>query len=175
MIDQSTALAYLQQRGNPNARLDILAGSYTPQKAAKKTRRNGKVAVVGDSLGVGTVPYLKKYTRVKANVKTGRSSEDGVNALKHMHGYDSVVLDLGTNDMNAKQLAHSIRRAKRYARGARIVVPLVHGPNAKQKNRVIRKSGVQVLNWGKAHGGDGIHSTAKGYRRRAKLLARSLR
>ncbi len=137
-----------------------------PQRVSRK---RGRVAYVGDSLGVGTKPYLK----AKGDVRGGRGSREGVSHLKRMKGYSTVVLDLGTNDASPRELARSIRKAKRYARGAQIVMPLLHGPGAHEKNQVIKRSGVRYVRTQKP-GGDGIHYSPQGYRRRARLITRNL-
>jgi lysophospholipase L1-like esterase len=134
--------------------------------------------VVGDSLGVGTVPHLRGV--VGSDVRVGRSSADGVNALAVLlrrHNADRIVLDLGTNDGSAQQLRRSVRRAVQLADGRPIYVPTVNGPGAAQKNAVLRQlsgQGVHLVNWAaQSHGlvgADGIHATASGYRTRAQII-----
>lgn len=154
--------------------MDLSGVEVAPRASGGGTRaqRGGKTAYVGDSLGVGTVPFLKG---VKADVKVGRSSRQGVKALKRMGGYDRVVFDLGTNDPDAKSFARSIRRADRLTGNVPIVIPKVHGPNAKAKNRALKRlagGDVRVVNPGRRGlGGDGIHYSRAGYRARARRVA----
>lgn len=137
--------------------------------------------MIGDSLGVGTVPYLRQLLggQVDANVRVGRSSTDGVAALQRRRGhYDRIVLDLGTNDGSAGQLAQSLRAARRHAGSTPIVAATLRGPGAAGKNAVLRRAGVQLVDWagksGGLVGGDGIHATPAGYAARARLVARAL-
>lgn len=144
----------------------------------------GATLVVGDSLGVGTAPYLEKQLgNVTADVKVGRPSSNGIQVLKNALGsgqkFGNVVLDLGTNDGGPQQLRASIREAKRLAgAGVNIYIPTVNGPAASAKNKVIREEAggnVQVIDWGKAGvGADGIHATSRGYQRRARLIAQAI-
>ena len=149
----------------------------------------GRTLYIGDSLGVGTEPSLKKLLggHVDANVVGGRSSENGIAALKAMYGkrgYQNIVLDLGTNDMTAGQLEQSVRRAQKIAPNARIYIPTLNGPFAtRQKNRVLQRlaaasPNIELVPWRSNSGGhlagDGIHATAQGYQARAHLIAQTM-
>jgi folylpolyglutamate synthase/dihydropteroate synthase len=132
---------------------------------------------VGDSLSVGT-----KLRGAKVDARVGRSSREAVQVLKRKlakGGYDTVVFDVGTNDGSAGELAKSIREAKRAAGGRKIVMATVNGRDAQAKNRVIRQSGVQVVDWAsKSKGltaGDGIHASGKGYQKRERMLREALK
>ena len=137
--------------------------------------------VIGDSLQLGTGKYLRG---AKVNAVGGRSSAAGVKALAKMvrgrrgRRYQRVVFDLGTNDGSAGQLRQSIRKAKRLARGKPVYMATVNGPKAAAKNRVIKRSGVNVIDWaGRSKGlvpGDGIHASPQGYKKRARLIASNL-
>lgn len=136
----------------------------------------GKLVAVGDSLGVGTTPYLHAAAQ---DTKVGRSSASAVEALKRIGGgADRILFDAGTNDGTAAQLAKSIKRALKVAGGATVYVPTVNGPQAAAKNAVIRRMGeqglIQVVDWAGASrglvGGDGIHASPQGYRRRAQMI-----
>jgi len=144
-----------------------------------------RTVVVGDSLGVGTVPYLQRALGgpVRADVRVGRSSSDGVNALSRLlrGGADQIVLDLGTNDASPQQLRESVQRARKLAGGRPIFIPTVNGPGAAQKNATLRElagGNVRLVNWARQSGGlvggDGIHATGHGYQQRAGILARSI-
>jgi murein DD-endopeptidase MepM/ murein hydrolase activator NlpD len=145
----------------------------------------GATLVVGDSLGVGTAPYLKNILGdVTADAKVGRPSDVGVSVLSQaLRGgrYSNVVLDLGTNDAGPQQLKRSIREAKKLAgRGVNIYIPTVNGPDAQAKNKVIEQEAggnVHVVDWASKASGlaaDGIHATTRGYQSRAKLIAQAI-
>lgn len=139
-----------------------------------------RTLILGDSLGEGTTPYLRRLLQghIDADTKVGRSSADGVSHVRS--GYDRVLLDLGTNDGTAEQLRASVRRARAQAGGATIFVATVHGPDAARKNAMLRNlNGVTVVDWA-AHSagklaGDGIHATPQGYEARAKMIAAAMR
>jgi len=184
---------YLGERGEPDALLTLAAGLSQAQDVAPSTtlvpgqraggQGGGQTLVIGDSLGVGTAPELKRLLggKVHADVKVGRPSDRGVKRLRRAlqsGSYDRIVFDLGTNDMSAKELQQSLRRAQQLAGGVPIYAATVVGPDAERKNRVLRKSGVNLVDWaGKADGylaGDGIHATPEGYEARARLFARAM-
>ena len=142
-----------------------------------------RIAYVGDSMGVGTAPNVKG--RVKANVVGGRSSADGVTALKQiLNGgrYGQVVFDLGTNDPDKRALKQSLNRALRLADGATVVVPTVRGPNAAEKNKLIRRYArqgkIDLVRWaGNSKGllsSDDLHATPAGYEERARMIEAAL-
>jgi len=144
-----------------------------------------RTVVIGDSLGVGTVPYLQRVLggKVAADVRVGRSSQDGVNQLGRLlrGGADQIIMDLGTNDASAAQLQQSVRRAQKIAGGRPIFIPTVNGPGAAQKNALLRRiagGNVHLVNWAnQSHGltgPDGIHSSGAGYQKRAQIVAHSI-
>jgi murein DD-endopeptidase MepM/ murein hydrolase activator NlpD len=154
-------------------------------EALESPANPGKTLVVGDSLGVGTAPYLQeRLGAVDANVKVGRPSSVGVSVLQQKlqgGGYDNVVLDLGTNDAGPRELRRSIEQAKRLAGpGVNIYVPTVNGPRAREKNRVIKEmagGNVHVVDWASKASGlaaDGVHATSRGYRTRAQMIAQAI-
>lgn len=159
-----------------------LNGVQAPDgRSPEPKTRSGKLIAVGDSLGVGTTPYLKTSS---SDTRIGRSSASAVDALRRLigGGASSVLFDAGTNDANSQQLAQSIRNAVRLAGNAQIYVPTVNGPDAANKNRVIRQLGQQglinVVDWAGASrglvGADGIHASAQGYKRRAALIRQAM-
>jgi hypothetical protein len=144
---------------------------------------SGRTVLVGDSLGVGTRPYLHGVRA--ADTVVGRSSANGVSALRQIvahGGAGRVLFDLGTNDASAGQLASSLRQARRIAPDAQFIVPTVNGPGASQKNALLRqladRGDITLVDWaGRSRGlvgGDGIHASAAGYKRRAALIAAAL-
>jgi hypothetical protein len=180
--------SYQPPQGTPPALAQLLghaATSMTPTggQATQPASHNGRTVLVGDSLGVGTSPYLQG---VKANAVVGRSSASAVQALRpfvRAGNVGTVVFDAGTNDASAGQLAQSIHRASRLAPDARIVAMTVNGPGAAEKNALLRQLASQgritLVDWAKASrglvGADGIHAGPRGYRQRAALIEAALR
>lgn len=161
---------------------DIPGREVSSGMQVNSTAASGKTVMVGDSLGVGTNPYLQG---IEADTKVGRSSASAVAALKRLvAGGDvtRVVFDVGTNDGSAAQLRKSISQARRVAKGAMLIVPTVNGPDAENKNRVLRgladRGEIVLVDWASKSGGllasDGIHATPTGYRARAAMLAAAL-
>jgi len=174
---------YLLSRDSPGALSAALAATSVqpraqPTVAARRPaapRAGGNTLVVGDSIGVGTAPHLKRLGNVTANVVGGRSSANGIQALRSKLAggkYATIVLDLGTNDGSSRDLVKSVREARRLAPNAKIVVPLVNGPNAASKNASLRRLGgnVRVVDVRGKPGPDGIHYSGQGYRQRANHL-----
>jgi hypothetical protein len=160
------------QLQDPTPRMALSA----PVRAPKRRRAGGRTVLVGDSLGVGTAPYL----HAKANARVGRPSREGVRVLRSMkRRYGRVIFDLGTNDPSAHELARNVRKADRISGDATVYVPFVHGPKARQKNRAIRRLArnrrdVRAVRWNAPRGPDRIHATPQGYRRRARQIRRVL-
>jgi hypothetical protein len=180
--------SYQPPQGTPPALAQLLGHVATsaqpsdPQPAARH-QSHGRTVLVGDSLGVGTSPYLQG---VKANAVVGRSSASAVQALRPFvrgGNVGTIVFDAGTNDASAGQLAQSIHRASRLAPDARIVAMTVNGPGAAEKNALLRhlasQGRITLVDWAKASrglvGADGIHAGPRGYRQRAALIEAALR
>jgi lysophospholipase L1-like esterase len=153
----------------------------SPTSQAARKPQTGGVISVGDSLNVGTSPYLKG---AKSDAVVGRSSAKTVDALKRLmsDGASTVLFDAGTNDGSAAELARSLQRVRKLAGNATVVVPTVNGPDAAAKNRLIRQLGqqgaVRVVDWAAKSkglvGSDGIHASAQGYKRRAQMIRDAL-
>jgi hypothetical protein len=152
------------------------------------------VLYVGDSLGVGTSPYLRSALdgeRLDVDAEIGRPSAPGVNILQGLIGpqYDVVVFDLGTNDDPAAPgaLAADLARARQIAGDRCLVVatlnrpPLngvpVDGLNKAVESFAARDPNVSLVDWHAAAAADpglltdGIHPDADGYSLRARLFA----
>jgi lysophospholipase L1-like esterase len=155
------------------------------------------VLYVGDSLGVGTAPYLRDDLGSEAltvDAKIGRPSSVGVDLLGSLIGteYDVVVFDLGTNDDPAAPagLAADLAAARRIAGDRCLVVatlnrPPLNGVSVDGLNRAVSafaasSPNVQLVDWHAAavHDPgllvDGIHSGSDGYALRARLLAAAI-
>lgn len=170
-----------------------------PAAGAAKVRAHS-VLVDGDSLAVGTAPYLPGDLpgwRVRQSADISRHTPDGVSLLKAYgrHLPHVVVLSLGTNDdpRTASSFRHDIHRALRIVGRHRCIVwPLIHRPPVAGAtyhgyNRAIAdvargQKRLRAFNWermARRHpywfGSDGVHPDATGYQARARALARHVR
>lgn len=179
-------LNYIRGRyGSPAGALSAWQ-ARSPHWYARGGRAAGGTLLVGDSLGVGTSPYLKRMLGdVTTDAVVGRSSASGVSAMaEKMRGGDfsSIFFDLGTNDASAKQLRASLNRARDLAHGIPITAATVRGPGAARKNSMLRDFAseglISLVDWaghsGGLVGGDGIHASGKGYKARAQMVAGAL-
>ena len=153
------------------------------------------VLVIGDSLEVGSGPYLRgTLPGVRVDAVRGRTSSQGVGALAERldPSVDVVVFPLGTNDspgspdMLAADLAAAARLAgDRCMVVATIVRPPVGGVSVAGLNRVVEtfasRTGAQVADWRAAVaafpalvGSDGVHANGYGYALRASLIAEAV-
>lgn len=173
--------------------LAVAAAAIWPAGAAAQDA--GAVLVIGDSLEVGSAPYLRQAlggVPVTVDARIGRPSPEGVEVLqaKLRPEHGTVVFDLGTNDSpsNPGTLAASLAAVGRLAGDRCIVVatitrPPVNGVPVDGLNRVIRSfSGqgalVQVVDWNGATESvpgllsrDGVHPNIQGYALRGALMA----
>ena len=153
------------------------------------------VLVVGDSLEVGSGPYLRAAVGdLRVDAVKGRPSSEGVRVLAAQlsPADDVVVFPLGTNDSPAapQALAADLDAAARLSGDrcmvvATIVRPPVGGVSVAGLNRVVSafaaRTGAQVVDWRGAVqafptlvGSDGVHSNGSGYALRASLIAQAI-
>jgi hypothetical protein len=146
------------------------------------------VLVVGDSLEVGSAPYLRPALGgrpVDIDAEGGRRSGEGVRvlagALDPSHAV--VVFPMGTNDLDPDAFAASLGAVRELAGGRCVVVATLTRPAP--MNRVVKQfaagGGVQVADWRSAAlttpgalGRDRVHATSAGYALRANLLAEAV-
>jgi hypothetical protein len=175
----------IQPRKEIAAQVQTVSGD-TPGRQGSGT---GSIFYVGDSLGVGTMPFLRRIvrgTRIDSEVLGSQRSSWGVDQLEgalRLRTYDNIVFDFGTNDTKASQLRASIKRARRIAPEAHIYVMTLNGPfDTAAKNKLLNDWAdphVHVVPWrsyARDHGvqfeSTGVHPDADGYEKRAHLIAK---
>jgi hypothetical protein len=161
--------------------------------------RGAGVFVVGDSLEVGTSPYLGRYlpgVPIHVDAKESRPSGDAVQVLRAgLRPSDSVVVfDAGVNDdpSQPQALAADLRSAGSIAGGRCVVVATVSRPpyngvgpqglNAAITSFATSRPDTQLVDWRAAAlanpgmiNSDGVHPTPSGYAMRARLVAQGIR
>lgn len=140
---------------------------------------------LGDSLAVGTAPYVH-VRHMKVDARVGRPLAEGLGRLKLYGHQDRLLVSLGSNDYPLP--ASEIRRAISYTlHRARCVVwgtLHVRQQNYTRANHIIRtwsSPRVQVADWAltvRRHpdllGPDQVHPTAHGYHVRSRLYVSAL-
>jgi hypothetical protein len=166
--------------------------SATPASAQDA---GGPVLVVGDSLEVGSGPYLRQAlagTAVEVDAQRSRTSGAGLRVLatKLRADHEVIVFPLGTNDLSASSLGANLAAAQELAGGRCMVVATITRPNQRgssvaELNAIVEafasQAGAQVMDWRSAAlstpgalGRDRIHATGQGYAFRASLLAEAV-
>jgi hypothetical protein len=168
-----------------------------PATAGAATRR---LLVNGDSLAVGTQPYLPQELRrwkVTQSVSVSRHAFEGPDIMRaYGRSLPRVIhVSLGTNDdpRTVDAFRATIREVMEVAGPRRCVVwanivrPPVAGASYAGYNRALAeesrpRKNLRVVNWAgmvREHpqwlAGDGVHVNVDGYRARAKTIARSVR
>jgi hypothetical protein len=153
------------------------------------------VLVVGDSLEVGSGPYLRHLLPgVTVDAEKGRTSSEGVRVLSSLldPSVRVIVFPLGTNDSpsNAGGLAANLAAVRQMAGDRCVVVATISRPPAGGVsvgaiNRVVEqfagRPAAQVADWRTVVAsipsllvGDRVHATGDGYSVRATLLAEAV-
>jgi lysophospholipase L1-like esterase len=159
----------------------------------------GSVLVIGDSLQVGTGPYLEQQLGalpVESDDRQSRGSGEGLAALRTSlrPDHEVVVFDMGTNDDPSNPNAlYANLQAARAASGDRCLVVAtilrppyngvtVDGMNAAAERFALDNAGVQLVDWyGVATSTpgilyeDGVHARPEGYALRGRLIADAVR
>ncbi len=155
--------------------------------------RATSVYVVGDSLTVGTRPYLKaklakRVRRVTIRASIGETTSSGISQLRSAAARHARVwvIALGTNDApSAARTRSQVHRVMRMAKGKhRVVWVNVVRPGGYQRvNKALRGQDrrfhdLAVIDWSRfiaQHrrylAGDGVHLNAAGYRKRGEVIA----
>jgi lysophospholipase L1-like esterase len=170
-----------------------------PAGAGHHRHRKPMVFVDGDSLAVGTEPYLPGDLHgfhVRQSASISRHAPEGVEILRHLARLPRmIVMSLGTNDdpgavdtfRSAVRAAIHIAGRDRCVVWVNIVRPAVGGHSYAGYNRVLAEENrshrtLRVVKWThivRAHSlplsSDGVHPTADGYQVRARAIAREVR
>ena len=171
------------------ALLALLLGSVAPAHAG-----DSDVIVVGDSLAVGTLPYLGPMLdgrNIVAAAQNGITTPKGMSLLRRelrVVTPKTVIISLGTNDgSDPKRFADRVRRTMSLlpdnacAIWATIIRPKRKGAY-RGLNRVLhqakrRDPRVVVVHWehavnvGAVYLPDGLHADEAGYRYRSAMIA----
>jgi hypothetical protein len=159
-----------------------------------------RLLVDGDSLAVGTQPYLPQELKRWKMIQSATVSRHAFEGADIMRAYGRslprvIHVSLGTNDdpRNVDAFRAAIREvmdvagSRRCVVWANIVRPPVAGASYAGYNRALAqesrpRENLRVVNWAQMvrdHpqwiGGDGVHVNPDGYRARAKAVARSVR
>jgi lysophospholipase L1-like esterase len=169
-----------------------------PAAAADAPSR--RLLVDGDSLAVGTRPYLPRDLpgwKIKQSAAVSRHAYEGADVMRaYGHSLPRVIhVSLGTNDdpNDVDGFRAAIRDVMDVAGSRRCVVwtnivrPRVAGATYAGYNRALAeeskpRENLRVVNWARMvrqHpewvGDDGVHVNADGYKARAKAVASSVR
>jgi hypothetical protein len=172
--------------------------TLAPAAPAASASGNGGVLVVGDSLEVLTIPYLKRYL---PGVPLATNAVGGYNSYQifdlFQQSYDPshsvIVFDAGTNDNPAypQILAENLNAVAARIGDRCMVVPTIHGFTVNGvdntgKNAVVRsfaasRLGTQVPDWARAVAThpelmqpDNLHPIPAGADHRAQLIAQGI-
>ena len=180
-----------------SAALILVAALAAPTSAQALSHR---LLVNGDSLAVGTRPYLPQELRGWKVTQSASVSRHAFEGADIMRAYGSALprvihVSLGTNDdpNQVSAFRAAIREVMDVAGPRRCVVwtnivrPPVAGASYAGYNRALAaesrpRENLRVVNWARmvhAHpewlASDGVHVNAEGYQARAKAIARSVR
>jgi hypothetical protein len=176
----------------------VLSGMAT-HAAARHDRGRTLVFVNGDSLAVGTEPYLPGDLHgynLRQSASISRHAPQGVELLRHLGKFPRVVvMSLGTNDdphavgtfRSAVRSTIHLAGRRRCVIWANIVRPPVGGASYAGYNHVLaqenrRHRNMRVVKWTRivrdqslSLSADGVHPTADGYKVRARAIAREVK
>jgi lysophospholipase L1-like esterase len=173
----------------------LVAGLAALLSSVPAAAQTGDVYVIGDSLEVGTSPYLPRYLAgfsVRVDADESRSSTAGVQILQQrlQPSDEVIVFDLGTNDGpgDTGLIQSQLSEAAQLVGDRCLVVATIHRPpyggvsydafNGAIESFAAGRPNTQLVDWDSyadAHPeliySDGVHPTASGYDLRARLIA----
>jgi dienelactone hydrolase len=157
---------------------------------------SASVLVVGDSLSIGTTPYLRGqlHESVESDGRVGRPSGEALGVLRSLLGGQRVVVfDAGVNDDPGRPatLSGDLASVRRLVGSRCLVVatmsrPPYRGVTVDGLNRAVRSfasstPNAVLVDWRSTAlanprliNSDGVHPTADGYRLRARLFASAI-
>ncbi len=166
----------------------------TPAHAAAPSHK--RVFIVGDSLTVGSAPYLKsslrkKHYSVAVDARVGRATPEGISHLKGSNAKRAGVwvVALGTNDgarpkTTKKYVTQVMKKAgkKRTVIWVNVVRPGGYGKvNTALRQSTHKYKNLVVVDWSKVVKSrksvlrsDRVHLTVAGYKLRAKVITQSV-
>ncbi len=175
----------------------VAAVALTRGRGDPSVNATGALTLVGDSLNVGTEPYLRDALpgwRVDAHDRVGRTTLEGVEVLRVLEERLApvVVVSLGTNDPDGSEAtfralvdeAIEIVGAKRCLLWATIVRGgtgrdgfdlVLEQASAAHPNVRLVAWAAMVRDDASLLAADLVHGTADGYARRAEETARAVR
>ena len=180
-----------------SALLAVVLALGLPGRSALAQIEMPDVLVVGDSLAVGTKPYLDTMLTDRTltwDAVNGRTTPQGIHALRvdlRAVQPQAVVVSLGTNDgPDPRRFSRRLRRMLGHLSPSTCVIwtaivrPRRKGPY-RALNRALRAEAAHdrrlvVINWDRAvkRGTvvlrDGLHATAEGYRYRSFKIAQAV-
>ena len=182
--------------------LALLAlASWRSPRRRRAEALSRRLLVNGDSLAVGTAPYLPRELRgwkVTQSTAVSRHAFEGADVMRaYGRSLPRVIhVSLGTNDdpSSVEAFRAAIREVMEVAGPRRCVVwtNIVRPPGGRRELRRATtgpspqesrpRENLRVVNWARMvrenpHwlAGDGVHVSAEGYRARAQAVARSVR
>lgn len=166
----------------------IEGGSKQEKKRAGAKASGHRVLYIGDSLGVGTVPQLKRKAAGKfgidQDVKTSMNSDWGWAQLqaKLTRKHYAVVFDMGTNDVGSwAKLSANLNKVYAKVKPRNLIVASMNGQsvsmNANLRSWAQGKPEVGIVDWHELCQSQnipldsmGIHPGPDGYKKRADLF-----
>lgn len=180
--------------------LGVLLLALAPAASASAEGLTRRLLVNGDSLAVGTQPYIPlalRHWKVTQSTAVSRHAYEGASVMRaYGRGLPRVIhVSLGTNDdprsvsafRSAIREVMAVAGPRRCVVWANIVRPAVAGASYAGYNRALAqesrpRQNLRVVNWARLVSensywlaGDGVHVSAEGYRVRARAVARSVR
>ena len=175
----------------------IAAAVYAAAREEPSPAWFGSVTLVGDSLNVGTEPYLRVELdgwRIDVHDRVGRATAEGVEELRSLGRTLApvVVVSLGTNDADGSEGAFRalVDAALEHAGRTRCVVwaTIVRDGVARAAfNDVLNDAAsthgnLRLVDWAELVeddstllAADGVHGSPSGYARRAEATASAVR
>lgn len=174
----------------------IVVAVFVVAREDDGARPTGSATLVGDSLNVGTEPYLAKELpgwRLDAHDQAGRGTSEGVEELRRLAGSLAavVVVSLGTNDPagSEAQFRRLVEQAIAIAGAGRCLVWATIVRDGAARGGFVEvlerarsaHANLRIVDWAgmverdpSLLAADAVHATPEGYARRAEETARAI-